>query len=159
MKLINRDLITQLLQRAAASPRRRSNFNLHPALEDPVQRLLVAAKADTYFRPHRHEIRWECALVIQGRFDVYGFDDAGAVTAKVRLGLPGDAVGFEIPAGTWHTWVPVDDNGVFFETKQGPYDPVNGTTFAPWSPPEGDDAVPGFLECLRAAKVGDRLAP
>jgi cupin fold WbuC family metalloprotein len=156
MKLINQDLINQLLQRAGSAARRRTNFNLHPALEDPVQRLLVAAKADTYFRPHRHETLWECALVIRGAFEVLVFDDAAGLREKVRLGTSGEALGLEIPAGTWHTWVPVDD-GVFFEVKQGPYDPVHGTTFAPWAPPEGDAAVPAFLARLRSAAVGDRL--
>jgi len=52
--------------RAGGEPRRRTNHNLHPMPGDPVQRLLVAAKLGTYFRPHRHEICWECAIVLQG---------------------------------------------------------------------------------------------
>ena len=158
MKLITQEIINDMIKRAAVAPRRRTNFNLHPVLEDPVQRLLVAAKVDTYFRPHLHETRWECALVIQGVFDLFLFDGNGVVTGKVRLGKSGDALGFEIPARTWHGWVPVEDDGVFFEVKQGPYDPVAGVTFAPWAPPEGDAAVPAFLARLRSASVGDRMA-
>jgi cupin fold WbuC family metalloprotein len=156
MKLINQELIDGLIERATAVSRRRSNFNFHPVPEDPVQRLLVAAKLDTYFRPHRHEIRWECAVVLQGAFDVFIFDDAGVITGKIRLGRSRDALGFEIEAGVWHGWLPVEDDGVFFEVKQGPYDPAHGTTFAPWAPPEGDAAVPAFLSRLRAAGIGDR---
>jgi cupin fold WbuC family metalloprotein len=158
MQLINREAIHQLLKRAATAPRRRANLNLHPGPEDPVERLLVAAKADTYFRPHLHETKWECALVIQGAFDLLIFDDTGGITEKVRLGKPGDALGMEIPARTWHGWVPVGNNGVFFEVKQGPYDPVSGTTFAPWAPPEGDAAVAAFLARLRSAGIGERMA-
>jgi cupin fold WbuC family metalloprotein len=158
MKLINREVINELLKRAATTPRRRANFNLHPGPEDPVQRLLVAVKADTYFRPHLHETKWECALVIQGAFDLLIFDDTGVITEKVRLGKLSAALGFEIPARTWHGWVPVGDDGVFFEVKQGPYDPVSGTTFAPWAPPEGDAAVAAFLARLRSAGIGERMA-
>jgi cupin fold WbuC family metalloprotein len=158
MKLINQEIIQGLIRRATAAPRRRSNFNLHPLPEDPVQRLLVAAKVDTYFRPHLHETKWECALVIQGAFALFIFDDAGVITEKVRLGKSGDALGFEIPARAWHGWVPVEDDGVFFEVKRGPYDPVSGTTFAPWAPPEGDATVTAFLARLRSANVGDRMA-
>jgi cupin fold WbuC family metalloprotein len=158
MKLINPELINELIKRAATTPRRRSNFNLHPVPEDPVQRLLVAAKVDTYFRPHLHETKWECALVIQGAFDLLLFDGAGTITEKIRLGKSGDALGFEIPARAWHGWVPVADDGVFFEVKQGPYDPVSGTTFAPWAPPEGDATAAAFLARLRSARVGDRMA-
>lgn len=159
MKLIDRALIDGLIRTATASARRRSNFNLHPTLADPVQRLLVAAKRDTYFRPHQHEVRWECALVVQGSFDLFLFDDDGTITRRLRLGNSGEALGFEIPARTWHGWMPVEDDGVFFEVKEGPYDPVHGITFASWAPPEGDAAVPAFLERLRAAKVGGKMAP
>jgi cupin fold WbuC family metalloprotein len=159
MKLIDRALIDGLVRNAAASARRRSNFNLHPTPADPVQRLLVATKIDTYFRPHRHETKWECALVIQGRFDLFLFDGNGIVTRKIQLGKSGEAMGFEIPAQVWHAWMPVEDDGVFFEVKEGPYDPARGTAFASWAPPEGDAAVPDFLARLRSAKVGGRMAP
>ena len=159
MKLINNELIDGLIRRATESPRRRSNFNLHPALDDVVQRLFVATKIDTYFRPHRHETKWECALVIQGAFDLFIFDEDGTVTQKIRLGRSGDALGFEMPARTWHTWVAVEDDSVFFEVKEGPYDPVRGTTFASWAPPEGDAAVPAFLARLRSAKDGSAILP
>jgi cupin fold WbuC family metalloprotein len=97
-------------------------------------------------------------LVIQGAFDLLIFDDAGVITGKVRLGKLGDALGFEIPALTWHGWLPVEDDGVFFEVKQGPYDPVSGTTFAPWAPPEGDAAAAAFLARLWSAGIGARMA-
>jgi cupin fold WbuC family metalloprotein len=158
MKLITQEVIHQLVDQATAAPRRRSNLNFHPVLDDPVQRLLVAAKVDTYFRPHRHETRWEFALVLQGAFDIFFFDDGGVVTGKLRLGRTGDALGFEMPPRTWHGWLPVEDDSVFFEVKQGPYDPVTGTTFAAWAPPEGDAAVAPFLARLRSARVGDRMA-
>ena len=157
MKLINQEIINGLIKRATEVTRRRSNYNLHPVPEDPVQRLLVATKLDTYFRPHLHEIQWECAVVLQGAFDLFIFDETGVITEKVRLGKSGDALGFEIAARVWHGWLPVEDDGVFFEVKQGPYDPVRGTTFAPWAPPEGEAAVPAFLARLRSVKVGDRM--
>jgi cupin fold WbuC family metalloprotein len=157
MKLINQETIDGLIKRATESPRRRSNFNLHPVPEDPVQRLLVATKLDSYFRPHQHETKWECAVVLQGAFDVFIFDDDGAITQRIRLGKSRDALGFEIAARTWHGWLPVEEDGVFFEVKQGPYDPDRGTTFASWAPPEGDAAAPAFLARLRSAKVGDRM--
>ncbi len=98
MKLINQEIINGLIKRATEVTRRRSNYNLHPVPEDPVERLLVAAKLDTYFRPHLHEIQWECAVVLQGVFELFIFDDTGVITGRVRLGQSGDALGFEIPA-------------------------------------------------------------
>jgi cupin fold WbuC family metalloprotein len=157
MKLITQETIDGLILRATEGRRRRSNYNLHPVPEDPVQRLLVAAKIDSYFRPHKHETKWECAVVLQGAFDVFIFDDDGVIIRKILLGKSRGALGFEIEARVWHGWVPVEDDGVFFEVKQGPYDPSLGTTFAPWAPPEGDPGAPAFLARLRSATVGDRI--
>ena len=43
MKLINREVINELLKRAATAPRRRANFNLHPGPEDPVQQVVFSS--------------------------------------------------------------------------------------------------------------------
>ena len=54
MKWIDHHLVTEMMERAAASPRKRTNHNLHESAGDPVQRYCIAATRDSYFRPHRH---------------------------------------------------------------------------------------------------------
>jgi hypothetical protein len=68
------------------------------------------------------------------------------------------AIGFEIPAISWHTWVPMMDESVAFEIKQGPYGTLAAADFAVWSPEEGVVEMGAFLEGLRRAGIGDRLA-
>ena len=53
---------------AADSPRLRANHNIHPVLEDPVQRFFNAMQPGTYVRPHRHSTppRWELFVVLRG---------------------------------------------------------------------------------------------
>jgi cupin fold WbuC family metalloprotein len=60
MKLLDNATLTELLATAADSPRRRANHNIHPVLEDPVQRFFNAMQPGTYVRPHRHSMppRW-----------------------------------------------------------------------------------------------------
>jgi cupin fold WbuC family metalloprotein len=60
-KLIYQALLEQLTSDAVGSTRLRTNYNLHPQLDDPVQRLCNAMEPDTYVRPHRHpqEDCWE----------------------------------------------------------------------------------------------------
>lgn len=157
MKLITPDLINDLISQAGASPRRRMNHNVHPQLSDPVQRLFVAARPDSYFRPHRHPEKWELVLVISGAFELLVFDDDGCLTARQRLGPDAGAIAVELPANTWHTWLALSDDAVFFETKQGPFDPQTTSEFAPWSPAEGSPEVPEFCMRLKAAKVGDKV--
>ena len=156
MKVITFVLIDELIVRAAASDRRRTNHNVHESPSDPIQRMVVAAQRDSYFRPHRHATKWEFAVVIRGRFDVILLDDTGCVTERLSVGLGGDAVGFEIPPNSWHSWIPAVDGSVFVEVKQGPYDSRTAADFAVWAPAEGAADVGRYLERLRNTKVGDR---
>lgn len=158
MKLITAELLDGLIAKASESPRRRTHHNVHSSGDAPVQRYFIAAKQDSYFRPHRHPMKWEFALVVRGGFDVFVFDEAARVTERHAVG-PGTAVvAFEIPANTWHTWLPTADDSVFVEVKEGPYDPDTAAEFAPWAPPEGAPAVADFLARLRAADIGTSLA-
>jgi len=156
MKPITNAMLDELCQKAAASPRRRMNLNVHAELDDPIQRLFVAACPDSYFRPHRHKP--ETALVVRGRFDLLTFDDEGQVLGRLELGPAAEMLGFELEAGVWHSWVSLSDDAILFETKAGPYEPLTEADFASWSPTEGDAAVPSFLERLRQARSGDCLA-
>lgn len=158
MKLISSDLFDALVAGAGMSPRLRTNYNIHESLSDPVQRLFIAARLNSYFRPHRHPDKWELALVVRGLFDLILFDTAGRVTERVSLGPGANTLGFELPPNTWHSWVTITDGSVFFEIKQGPYDAQTIAEFAEWSPEEGTPQAQKFAELLRNAGVGDLLA-
>lgn len=158
MKIINKSLIDDLLNKADASGRRRSNYNIHESAQDLIQRYLIASKIDSYFRPHRHTAKSELALVFRGNFDLIIFDDRAYVTDRISLGLDAENIGFELPPNVWHTWIPMIDNSIFLEVKEGPYDPTSGLEYASWSPPEGDVRVSDFLLKLRGSTVGDNAA-
>lgn len=159
MKLITQAALGEMMERAGASPRRRTHHNLHEVAEDPIQRLFVAAQRDSYFRAHRHAHKWECSVVLRGLFDVLIFDDEGAVQQRISVGPEADIVAFEIPANTWHAWLPLRDDSLFFEIKSGPYDPQTAAEPAAWAPAEGTPEVAAFVERLRTAQVGDRIVP
>lgn len=158
MKLVTPALFASLIEKAGVSPRRRSNFNLHEQAEDPVQRLFIAAMRDSYFRVHRHPGKWEFSIVVRGAFDVLTFDEQGVVTQRVRVGPAADVYAFELPPNTFHTWLPLEDDSVFFEVKQGPYDAATAAQFAPWSAAESSADVLDFVHKLTRAKVGDCVA-
>ncbi len=158
MKLFSAALLDELAAKAAASPRLRANHNLHASSADLVQRFFIAANRNTYVRPHRHLSKSELALVVRGRFDVVTFDEAGVVTARYVVGEGTGSVGFETPRATWHTLLPHNDGAVFFEVKEGPYDPATAAEFAPWAPPEGHSAAHDFLLWVRSATPG-KAAP
>ena len=155
MRLVPRALLDELASRAAASPRARAHYNIHASPTDPVQRFLVVARSDSYFRPHRHASRSELALLVRGAVDVLTFDEHGRVTARHAVGDGTDSIAYETPQGTWHTVVPGPAGGAFLEVKEGPYDPATAAEFAAWAPAEGTAAVGAFLAWLRRAQPGD----
>jgi cupin fold WbuC family metalloprotein len=155
VKLLSRTLLDELAAQAAASPRARAHYNIHATQDDPVQRFIVVARPESYFRPHRHAARSELALLLRGAVDVLTFDERGRVLSRHAVGDGAQSMAYETPPGSWHTLVPGAGGGAFLEIKQGPYDPATSSEFAEWAPAEGHAAVPGFLEWLRRAQPGD----
>lgn len=154
MKLFEDKLIDELAAKAAASPRRRAHFNIHGSAADLVQRFLVVAQPDTYFRPHLHRTNSELAVLLRGRIEVATFDESGHVLSRQAIGEGTGRFAYETPSGTWHTLVPAGGPVAFLEVKQGPYDPATAVDFASWAPAEGEGSVPRFQQWLRAAEVG-----
>ena len=159
MKFVPRALLDELAAKAAASPRARAHHNIHASAADLVQRFLVVAQRESYFRPHRHTNRAELAVLLRGEVDVLTFDARGVVTGRQRVGAGSEALAYETPPGTWHTLLPLADGVAFLEVKEGPYDPATSTEFAPWAPAEGQPEVSAFLAWLRAAQPGDLPRP
>ena len=143
---------------AEESERKRSHYNFHDSLDDPVQRLCVALKRETYIRPHKHpEPKWELFIVLKGHIMVHIYDDEGLLQDKVELSANGENSGIEIPFGTWHTLLPVDGDAVIMGFKQGPYIPAKKQDFAQWSPEEGDEKVAEYLLWAADAAVGQKF--
>ena len=148
MKWIDNHLVSEMMAVAASSERKRTNHNLHESSEDPVQRYCIAATKDSYFRPHRHPANWELAIVVRGRFEFIVFDDEGTVIESHTVGPNTGKNGFEIEANRWHCWLPLTDEGVFFEVKPGPYNPATAAEFAPWAPEEGAPEATSYINRL-----------
>lgn len=159
MKLVTAALMEELGHRAAAAPRGRTNFNLHPSLDDPVQRFLNAIEPGSYVRPHRHTqpSRWELFVILAGAAVVVILDDEGRVTERVELEAGGPVRALEIPAGAWHTLAARKPGTVLFEFKAGPYAAVDDKDFAEWAPPEGDAGCGSYVARILAAQPGTPL--
>jgi len=155
MKLVPNALLDELTARAAVSPRRRAHHNIHPLPEDLVQRFIVVAARDSYFRPHRHLARAELALLLRGAVDVLTFDEDATLTARYAVGAGTPVLAYETPPAAWHTLIVQSESAAFLEIKEGPYDPATASQFAEWAPSEGDAAVPRFQDWLRRAQVGE----
>lgn len=160
VKLITTDLLQQLGERAATSARLRANHNIHPQLDDPVQRFFNALQPGTYVRPHRHTdpARWELFLILSGHVSVLVFDDQGRVSERLELQEGGPTLGLEIPPGRWHSLVAMQAS-VLFELKEGPYNPLIDKDFVAWAPDETEAEKTALEAWYRIARPGQRFRP
>ncbi len=158
MKKITHRMADEWITAASQSPRLRTNHNIHESLSDPIQRLFVAAGRGSYFRPHLHLGKSEFAVVLCGCFEVFTFDAHGLVAGRVSVGPDQETFALEIPADTFHTWIPLAEVSVFFEVKEGPYDPAVSMVFAPWAPEEGSPETAAFQAKLLASRTGESIA-
>ena len=55
--------------------------------------------------------------------------------------------GVEIPVGTWHSLIALEEDTLVYEVKDGPYSPEDDKNFAVWAPKEKIDN--GCLECQK----------
>lgn len=157
LKIITGETLDRLTSGAAASPRKRLNYNLHGSSEDSVQRLFNAIEPGTYVRPHRHGYpsTWEVLYFVRGSAVFLLFDGAGMVLERLVLSADGPVYGIEMQPDAWHTVASLEQGTVFFEVKQGPYVPPAGSHVAPWAPAEGTADARRFEAWFRSAKDGD----
>ena len=156
MKVIDQQALSRLSEDAAARPRRRANWNLHPTLDDPIQRFFNAMEPGTYVRPHRHDgaNRWECFFAIRGAAAVVTFSDEGLLLDRAIIAADGDKLGLEIPPGAWHALASMEPGTVLLELKPGPYEPLTDKDFALWAPEEGSAECLAFERWYREGRLG-----
>jgi cupin fold WbuC family metalloprotein len=144
--------------RAAASPRKRMNLNLHAEPTDATNRFLNAGVVGTYVRPHRHRVgKWELVTALQGKFDCVIFTPDGVVKNRVTLSSEGASLA-EIPGGEWHSVVFHPPAAVVLEVKPGPYEAQLDKKFASWAPQEDDPAAALFVTWLETAAIGEHVS-
>ncbi len=146
LRLFDGSRLAATAEAARSSARRRANLNVHPSLEDPVQRFLNVFQPGTYVRPHRHEPhRFELFLVLGGRAGVLAFHDDGRIVESAVVSRDG-VWAAEVPGGAWHTVVSLAPDTMLFEIKPGPFRPMEEKDFAPWAPREGASGARDVLE-------------
>jgi len=148
---IDSALLKHVSELAAASPRGRKNFNFHRSEDDASHRLLNAIEPGSYIQPHRHldPAKDETLIAMQGRLGAVVFDEAGSVVDMAVLVAGGERCGINLPHATYHTVLALEPGTVFFESKAGPYRPLELSEQAPWAPVEGARDAQAYLAALR----------
>lgn len=150
MKILNTELMANLSMKAKQNPRLRQHLNLHGSYDEPSQRLLNAIEPGSYIRPHRHltDPKPESFIGIRGRMALLTFHDDGNIEKALCFGPKEETVGVDLPHGIWHTVISLEVGSVFYETKPGPFNPINKKDMAPWAPEEGTPEADSYLQKL-----------
>jgi cupin fold WbuC family metalloprotein len=149
---IDERMLDDAVTAARVSPRRRMIIRFHEHGE-LVQRMLNALEPETYARPHRHNdpTKHEVIIALRGRLLVVRFADDGSPLEGYVVEVGGPVAGVEIPPGSWHNIVSLEEGTVVYELNSGPYDPETHKEYAQWAPAEEDlDAGAAYLARLRA---------
>lgn len=145
---INHDLIKGIVQEAAVNDRKRKNFNFHPAATDLMHRMIHASNPGTYVQPHKHENpdKTEAFIILKGKVLLIEFDDQGNIIDHFIMQANSANYGIEIPPRTWHMLITLQENSLFYEVKNGPWDAADDKFFAPWAPSEGDPNCGDYIK-------------
>lgn len=122
--LLTHDIINQVSADAKKSPRLRMNYNLHESFGDQVQRMFNALEPGTEIPIARHPNSSETLIMLRGKLRVLIYDDNKNIIEDVVIAPNSDNIGYHIPQGTWHTVESLESGTVCFETREGPYTPV-----------------------------------
>lgn len=151
-------LIEDVLKKASASPRKRTNYNFHNDYTAPIQRMLNAGYPGTYVRPHKHENpdKIEVFIILKGQAVIVEFDAEGKIVDHMILDPSKGGYAVEIPPKVWHTFIALKPGTVLYEVKEGPYNKEVDKNFASWAPEEGTEAARAFNKrVLEELKIDD----
>ena len=123
MKLLDKELLDTITVQAQESPRLRMNYNLHDSLEAKAQRLFNALEPGTVLPIHRHRHTAETYILVRGKMKVEYYNQNKELTDTEILDPAEGKYGLHVPAGQWHTVIPLESGTMVFEVKDGPYMP------------------------------------
>ena len=122
--IIDRHILDELSAQAKASPRLRMNYDLRNSAADGSQRMLNALEPGTVLPIHRHHASSETVVILRGKIRWVFFDDNGIETERVVLDADGDLRMLNVEKDRWHSVECLESGSVLYESKDGPYHPL-----------------------------------
>jgi len=121
MKIIDEQLISEVVEQAKKSPRLIMNYNFHQSLSDKCHRFLNALEIGTQIPVHHHVTKDETFIILKGKVRVNTYNDNGEIIDSIVLSSESGRYGVDIPRNTWHGLECLESGSVIFEVKEGPF--------------------------------------
>jgi cupin fold WbuC family metalloprotein len=134
-------------QKAANSLRGRSRICAHKDVTDSLHEMIIAIRANSYIRPHRHHNKVESFHLVEGCVDVVIFSDDGEVVDVITLGEEHNFY-YRLDKPHYHTLIIRTPILVIHEITNGPFD-INASDFAIFSPEEGSIESEDYMRALK----------
>ena len=122
--VIDNTIVDNLTEQAKNNPRLRQAMDLRNSPEDGSQRMLNALEPGTVMPIHRHLASSETVIIIRGRIRWLFYDEQGRITESTELWSDGDVRMLNVEKGRWHSLECLESGSVLFESKDGPYHPL-----------------------------------
>ncbi len=123
--LLKEEVIEFVSTQAKESSRLRMNYNLHESFEDSVQRMFNAIEPGSVIPIARHPYSNETLILLRGKLRVLIYSDNKEIVEDVILDKEIGNIGYHIPKMSWHCVESLESGTVLFETREGPYIPVD----------------------------------
>lgn len=125
MKIINKEIIADLHQRAKESERLRMNYNIHESLDEEVHKLLNSLQPGTVMPIHRHlhPAKKETFVLLQGALEVRKYHDDKTIAERYLMSQENGNIICEIMPDEWHSFEVLEPDTLILEIKKGPYVP------------------------------------
>ena len=122
--IIGNTILDELSAQAKGNPRLRQSYDLRNSPEDLSQRMLNALEPGTIMPIHRHRGSSETVVMLRGKIQWVFYDDNGNETERVTLDANGEPRMLNVEKGRWHSLICLEHGSVLFESKDGPYHPL-----------------------------------
>ena len=122
--IVDKSLLGNLSEQAKANPRLRQAMDLRNSPEDNSQRMLNALEPGTVMPIHRHHGSSETVVILRGKIRWIFYDENGKETERVVLDANGDLRMLNVEKDRWHSLECLESDSVLYESKDGPYHPL-----------------------------------
>jgi cupin fold WbuC family metalloprotein len=122
--VIDNQILDSLTEQAKESVRLRANMDLRNSAEDLSQRMLNAIEPGTVMPIHRHHASSESVVILRGKIRWMFYDENGKETESVTLDANGPIRMLVAEKDRWHSLECLETGSVLYESKDGPYHPL-----------------------------------
>lgn len=122
--VITEEILNDLSAKAKENPRLRQSLDMRNSAEDLSQRMLNALEPGPVMPIHRHHGSSETVVILRGKIRWLFYDENGKETERVTLDADGWPRMLNVEKDRWHSLVCLTSGAVLYESKDGPYHPL-----------------------------------